>query len=305
MTGNTKSLSTTVTLNNGVEMPVLGLGVFLSPPALTASAVKAAIDTGYRLIDTAAAYKNERAVRDGLRASGIAREQVFITTKAFPSQYGYDETLTAFDDSLDRLGIDYLDLYLLLWPVPTDFGPTIEAYRAAEKLLARGRVRAIGVSNFEPDHLDRLIEATDIVPTVNQIELHPFFVQHAVRAANEKYGIVTEAWSPIGGVYGRNASATVPEGATSPLDHPVVVTLASKYDKTAAQVILRWHLQHDIVVIPKSVHAERIAENAGVFDFELTSDEVQQIDGLDTGVRAGSDPATFTKNSYPIDINDQ
>lgn len=301
----TASNKRTVTLNNGVEMPTLGLGVFLSPPEQTAPAVQAAIEAGYRLIDTAAAYKNERAVGDGLRASGIDRQAVFITTKAFPSQYGYDSVLQGFDDSLNRLGLDYLDLYLLHWPVPTDFDKTIEAYRAAEKLLADGRVRAIGVSNFEPAHLERLLAATDIVPAVNQVELHPFYTQQAIRDADQQHGIVTEAWSPIGGVYGRNANATVPAGVTSPLDHPVITELAAKYSKTPPQVVLRWHRAHDIVVIPKSVHAERIVENAGIYDFDLTADEVSRIDALDTGVRAGSDPEQFTAQSYPVDIEDQ
>ena len=301
----TLSLSSTVTLNNGVQMPVLGLGVFLSPPEQTAGAVQAAIGAGYRLIDTASAYKNERAVGEGLCASGIDRSQVFITTKAFPSQYGYEPLMKAFDGSLDRLGLDYLDLYLLHWPVPADFGPTIEAYRAAGKLLAEGRVRAIGVSNFEPAHLEQLITATEVVPAVNQVELHPFFTQQATRAAGERHSIITEAWSPIGGVYGRNDKATIPEGVTSPLDHPVVTSLAGKYGKTPAQVVLRWHLQHATIVIPKSVHAERITENSQVFDFTLTEDEVARIDSLDTGTRAGSDPATFSAQSYPVNIEDQ
>jgi diketogulonate reductase-like aldo/keto reductase len=295
----------TVTLNNGLEMPTLGLGVFLSPPEQTAPAVRVALETGYRLVDTAAAYKNERAVGNGMRAANIDREEVFITTKAFPTQYGYDSVLKGFDDSLNRLDIDYLDLYLLHWPVPTDFDKTIEAYRACERLLAEGRVRAIGVSNFEPDHLERLLAATSVVPAVNQIELHPFFTQRATREANKRHGIVTQAWSPIGGVYGRNDKATAPDGATSPLDHPTITDFASKYRKTPAQVILRWHLSHDIVVIPKSVHAERIVENSDIFDFELAADEIARIDDLDTGARAGSDPAVFNADSYPIDIDDQ
>ena len=302
---NNASLSTTVTLNNGVEMPVLGLGVFLSPPELTATAVRVAIAKGYRLIDTASAYKNERAVGQGLRASGIDRGQIFVTTKVFPSQYGFEQTMRAFDDSLARLGIAYLDLYLLHWPVPTDFALTVESYRAAEKLLADGRVRAIGVSNFGSDDIERLVKATQVVPTVNQVELHPFFTQQAIRKACRKHGIITEAWSPIGGVFQRNRKATASMGANGPLDHPTVTELAGKYAKTPAQVVLRWHLQHGIVAIPKSVHAERIAENADVFDFRLTEEEMRRIDDLDTGVRAGSDPATFTRDSYHVNIDDQ
>jgi len=269
---NNASLSTTVTLNNGVEMPVLGLGVFLSPPELTATAVRVAIAKGYRLIDTASAYKNERAVGQGLRASGIDRGQIFVTTKVFPSQYGFEQTLRAFDDSLARLGIAYLDLYLL---------------------------------HFGSDDIERLVKATQVVPTVNQVELHPFFTQQAIRKACRKHGIITEAWSPIGGVFQRNRKATASMGANGPLDHPTVTKLAGKYAKTPAQVVLRWHLQHGIVAIPKSVHAERIAENADVFDFRLTEEEMRRIDDLDTGVRAGSDPATFTRDSYHVNIDDQ
>lgn len=203
-----------------------------------------------------------------------------------------------------RLGLDYLDLYLLHWPVPTDFNETIGAYKAAEKLLADGRVRAIGVSNFLPHHLDDLMAAVDTAPAVNQVELNPFYTQDAVRAANDRLGTITQAWSPIGGVYGGNADATT-NGAASPLEHPLIREIADTYRKTPAQVILRWHLDHGFSAIPKSVRAERIEENFDVFDFALTPEQIARIDALDTGVRAGADPETFTAASYPADIDNQ
>jgi diketogulonate reductase-like aldo/keto reductase len=293
-----------MTLNNGVQMPVLGLGVFLSPPEQTAAAVETALRTGYRLIDTAEAYLNERNVGQGMRSSGVARENVFVTTKLWVSQYGYDSALRAFDRSLDRLGLDYLDLYLLHWPVPSDFGATVAAYRAAERLLADGRVRAIGVSNFLPRHLDALAKQTQVPPAVNQVELNPFYTQEAVREANARTGTVTQAWSPIGGVYGRNPNA-VTNGADSPLSHPVIRGLAAKYDKTPAQVVLRWHLDHGFSAIPKSVRAGRIRENYGVSGFTLEPGEIARVDELDTGTRAGSDPETFTAASYQVDVDSQ
>lgn len=297
-------MSTSITLNNGVQMPALGLGVFLSPPEQTAAAVRSALSVGYRLIDTAAAYLNERNVGEGIAASGVDRDEVFVTTKAWVSQYGYDETLRGFDQSLQRLGLEHLDLYLLHWPVPTEFERTIGAYRAAEKLLAEGRVRAIGVSNFLPHHLERLAAETEVAPAVNQVELSPFYTQGEVRAANDRYGTVTQAWSPIGGVYGRNANATT-NGAASPLLHPTVLEIAERYGKSPAQVVLRWHLDHGFSAIPKSVRPERIVENFGVFDFALTAVEIDQIDALDTGVRAGSDPEQFSAASYQVDVENQ
>lgn len=302
---STQTQTQTVTLNNGIKMPRLGLGVFLSTPEQTVDAVRTAIDGGYRMVDTASAYLNERAVGEGLRAAGIDRDEMFITTKAFPSEYGFDSILRGFDMSLQRLGLEHLDLYLLHWPVPTEFERTLDAWRAAEKLLADGRVRAIGVSNFTADHLDRLIAGSNVVPAVNQVELHPFFIQAGLRAAGREHGIVTEAWSPIGGVYNRSESPIVKDGASSPLTHPVVTELAEQYGKSPAQIVLRWHIEHDVVVIPKSVHANRIAENADVFDFALTAEEVAAIDALDTGVRAGADPETFDENTYPVDIDAQ
>ncbi len=290
-----------ITLNNGVEMPALGLGVFLTPPEETARAVEAAVTDGYRLIDTAAAYRNEREVAEGIARTGIDRSEIFVTTKLWVTDYGYESALRACEASLRRLGFDYVDLYLLHWPVPTDFDATVGAYRAAEKLLGDGRARAIGVSNFSARHLEALIGRTDVVPAVNQVELHPFFIQRELRNFDKHHGIVTQSWSPIGGVYNRKPQAA-PAGAASPLVHPVVIGLAEKYGKTPAQVVLRWHLDHGLSAIPKSVRPERIAENFAVFDFVLTADEIAAIDGLDTGKRAGSDPETINAQSFNITV---
>jgi len=288
-------------LNNGVEMPQLGFGVFLAPPEQTADAVETAINTGYRLVDTAAAYNNERQVGEGVRRSGIDRGEIFVTTKLWVADYGYEPALEAFAASLRRLGFDYVDLYLLHWPVPTDFDATVGAYRAAEKLLADGRARAIGVSNFLPHHLDDLLGRTDIVPAVNQVELNPYFTEQEVRDADDRHRIVTQSWSPIGGAYDRNPGTGV---STRPLEHPLVLELAAKHGKTPAQVVIRWHLDHGFSAIPKSVTPSRIAENFDVFDFTLTRDEVAAIDALDTGTRAGADPEKFDKDSYPTTIDD-
>ena len=295
--------SSVLTLNNGIKMPALGLGVFLSPPEETSDVVKTAIDNGYRLIDTAASYQNERQVGEGIRRSGIERSEVFATTKLWMTEYGYERALKAFDSSLGKLGLNYVDLYLLHWPVPSDFDATIESYRAAEKLLADGRTRAIGVSNFSPKHLEKLIEHSKVVPAVNQIELHPFFIQRELRDANKRLGIVTQSWSPIGGVYSRKSVAGK-TGVKNPLEHPVIVKLAAKYGKTPAQVVLRWHIDHGLSAIPKSVRPERIAENINVFDFALAKDEIKAIDALDTGVRAGSDPEVVDSKTFGIKIVD-
>ncbi len=300
----TNSTSTRqIKLNNGVPMPALGLGVFLTSPEQTANAVACAIAGGYRLIDTAAAYNNERQVGEGIRRSGIKRDEIFITTKLWVADYGHDSARRAFDASLRRLGLDYLDLYLLHWPVPTDFAATIASYQVAEKLLAEGRARAIGVSNFQPQHLENLIAQTDTVPAVNQVELNPYFTGRAVREANQRHGIVTQSWSPIGGTYLRNKNAAT-SGADSPLTHPLITGLARKYGKTPAQVVIRWHLEHGFSAIPKSVRPERIAENFNVFDFTLAPEEIAAIDALDTGVRAGGNPETFDRNSYRITIDE-
>jgi diketogulonate reductase-like aldo/keto reductase len=290
-------------LNNGIEMPALGLGVFHSEPGQTVAAVRSAIADGYRLIDTAAAYMNEQQVGEGVRSSGISREEIFVTTKLWITDYGYDQTLHAFDRSLRKLGFDFLDLYLLHWPVPSAFETTVNSYKAAMKLLSEGRVRAIGVCNFRANDLDRLIEQTGHVPAVNQVELHPFFNQCELRKADDKHGIITQAWSPIGGVkrYGAKASK---EGAQDPLSHPTVVLLAKNHGKTAAQIILRWQIELGTSPIPKSVRHERITENIDVFDFALTSEEVQAINALDTGERGGPDPEQVNPQAFSITIQD-
>lgn len=281
-------------------MPVLGLGVYLSTPEQTTQAVASAIADGYRLIDTAAAYGNERQVGEGIARSGIARSDVFVTTKLWISDFGYDSALRAFEASRRRLGLEYVDLYLLHWPVPSSFDATVASYRALEKLLAGGDVRAIGVSNFNPDHLDDLIARSEIVPAVNQVELNPYFTQRAVREANARRGVITQSWSPIGGVNVRHAKDA--ESAKSPLRDPVIVALAEKHGKTPAQVVLRWHLQHGLSAIPKSVRPERIAENFAIFDFELTADDVAAIDALDTGERVGADPDVVDTNVFTLRI---
>jgi diketogulonate reductase-like aldo/keto reductase len=276
-----------LTLNNGVRMPALGLGVFQSPPEETTAAVQAALDTGYRHIDTAAAYGNEREVGEGIRRSGLDRSDVFIETKVWVSDFGYDETLHAWEKATGKLGVDQLDLLILHQPAPDRFEKTIAAYRALETLLADGRVRSIGLSNFMPHHLERLLAETDVVPAVNQIELHPYFPQPKVQAADAASGIITQAWSPIGGITFYPGWG---EGRKSVMDDDTIASIAAAHGKTPAQVMLRWHLQRGRSAIPKSVNPTRIAENFAVFDFELTAGELDRIDALDTGVRSGPDP---------------
>jgi len=291
-------------LNNGIEMPVLGLGVFNSPPDTTVAAVSSAVANGYRLIDTAAAYKNEQQVGEGIRASGIARDEIFVTTKLWMSDFGYDQTLHAFDRSLRKLGLDFLDLYLIHWPVPSAFETTVSSYKAMRRLLAEGRVRAVGVSNFTPSHLANLIEQTGHVPAVNQVELHPFLSQVDLREVHRKLGIVTQAWSPIGGVnrYGQKTKAS--NELSDPLSHPTVVRLADRYGKTSAQIILRWQIELGNSPIPKSVRPERIAENIDVFDFALTDEDVAVISALDTGARGGWDPDHVDLQTFGTIIQD-
>jgi diketogulonate reductase-like aldo/keto reductase len=281
-----------LTLNNGVRMPAVGLGVFQSPPDQTATAVESALAEGYGLIDTAAAYDNERQVGEGIRRAGIPRDDVFIETKVWISDYGYEATLHAFDKSAGKLGVDYLDLLLLHQPLPSRFDLTLDAYRALEKLLADGKVRAIGVSNFMPAHLERLLADASVVPAVNQIEVHPYFQQTMLQRLHAEHGILTQAWSPIGGI----TSYRVGEKRT--FDDSTLLAIAHQHGKSAAQVMLRWHLQAGRSAIPKSTKAARIAENFDHFDFELSADQMTAIDGLDTGVRGGPDPESITLDTY-------
>lgn len=276
-----------LTLNNGVTMPTLGLGVFQSPPDETAAAVQYALENGYRHIDTAAAYRNEREVGEGLRRSGVPRADVFLETKVWVSDYGYDETLHAFDKAIGKLGVDTLDLLILHQPAPNRFDTVLDAYRALETLLGDGRVRAIGVSNFMPAHLERLLAETDVVPAVNQVELHPYFSQPDVQRADAAHGIVTQAWSPIGGITFYPGWG---DGKRSVLTDPTIGEIAAAHGKSPAQVMLRWGIQQGRSVIPKSVTPSRIRENLDVFDFDLSGDELSRIDALDTGVRGGPDP---------------
>ena len=287
----------TVTLNTGVVMPAMGFGVFQNPPEATADAVAEALRVGYRLIDTAAAYGNERGVGEGIRRSGLDRSEVFIETKIWISDYGYEETLHSFTKSAGKLGVDQIDLLLLHQPVPTTFGSTVGAYKALEKLLADGAVRAIGISNFMPEVLADLLSQTDIVPAVNQVEVHPYFSQPDVQRADAEHGILTQAWSPIGGITSYRG-----DSSRSTFDDPVIGVIAAAHGKTPAQVMLRWHLQEGRSAIPKSVRPERIAENFDVFDFELSAGDLAAIDALDTGVRSGPEPASITPEAFHRDI---
>jgi diketogulonate reductase-like aldo/keto reductase len=279
-------------LNNGVEMPVLGYGVFQTPPDETRAAVEAAVAAGYRHIDTAAAYLNEREVGEAIHRTGVDRSEVFIETKVWISDYGYDATLHAFDKSAGKLGIDTIDLLILHQALPGEFELTISAYQALETLLGDGRVRAIGVSNFMPDHLSRLLAETEVVPAVNQIEVHPYFRQSQVLEANAEHGILSQAWSPIGGI---TFYAGYGEDRRSTLEDPAINEIARAHGKTPAQVMLRWHLQQGRQAIPKSVTPSRIRENLDIFDFELTTDQLAAIDALDTDVRGGPEPETITR----------
>jgi 2,5-diketo-D-gluconate reductase A len=274
-----------LTLNNGVELPALGFGVFQTPADVTRVAVEEALRVGYRMIDTAASYLNEREVGEAIAASDVHRSELFIQTKVWVSDYGFDEALHAFDVSTRKLGIDTIDLYFLHQPLPQHFDSTVGAYKALERLHAEGRVRAIGVSNFSAAHLDQFLPQVNVVPAVNQVEVHPYYNQPALRAVHEQLGILTQAWSPLGGVYVYRPSD--PEAPKSALSDPVIADMAKRHDKTAAQVILRWHLDSGRSALPKSVRPERIAENFAVFDFALSPEEVAAIDALDTGVRGG------------------
>ena len=263
-------------LNNGVRIPQLGFGVYKIPEAATRDAVLTAFAAGYRHIDTAALYRNERGVGEAVRESGLPRDEVFVTSKVWNDDHGYDATLRAFDASMERLGLDVLDLYLIHWPVPR-LDRYVDTWRALEQLYRDGRVRAIGVSNFQPDHLRRLLDRTDVVPVVNQVELHPYLQQEKLRVAHEELGLLTEAWAPLA------------RGGELLADQ-VVLGLADKHARTPAQVVLRWHLQLGNVVIPKSVTPARIAENIAVFDFALDEDDMAVLASLDRERRTGAHP---------------
>jgi diketogulonate reductase-like aldo/keto reductase len=292
-----QSTTPAITLNNGVEIPAIGLGVFQTPPDETRAAVAAALQAGYRHIDTAAAYGNEREVGDAVHASDVNRAGVFLETKVWISDYGYDQTLHTFDKSAGKLGVDQIDLLILHQALPSEFDKTLAAYRALEQLLADGKVRAIGVSNFMVEHLTRLLDETTVVPAVNQIENHPYFQQRDVQALGAEHGILTQAWSPIGGItFYRDGEHT------STLQDPTIVGIAEAHAKSAAQVMLRWHLQQGRSAIPKSTKPHRIVENFDVFDFDLTADELASIDALDTDRRGGPDPAEITLEAFGRDI---
>jgi 2,5-diketo-D-gluconate reductase A len=266
-------------LNNGAAMPQLGFGVWQVPDDEVTSAVATALEVGYRSIDTAAAYRNEKGVGRAIADSEVSRDELFVTTKLWNRHQGHDSTLRAFDASLENLGLDHVDLYLIHWPLPAK-DAYVETWKALERLYAEGRARAIGVSNFQPIHLRRLFDEADIVPAVNQIELHPGLQQHTLRDLHAEHGIVTEAWSPLA------------QGGAL-LKEDTVTSIADRLGRSPAQVVLRWHLQTGHVVIPKSVTPSRIRENFDVFGFELTADDVSAIDTLETGTRTGPDPDTF------------
>jgi 2,5-diketo-D-gluconate reductase A len=276
----TTSTIPTLTLNDGNEIPQLGFGVFQVPPEQTEEATLAALEVGYRHIDTAEMYRNEEGVGRAVRASGLDRDDVFVTSKLDNGFHAHDAALKAFDGTLAALGFDRVDLFLIHWPLP-EVGDYVETWHALEEIYRSGRARAIGVSNFKPHHLRRLLAASEVVPAVNQIEVHPFLVQDDVRAFGAEHGIVTEAWAPI-------ARGLV-------LDDPVITTIAKGLDRTPAQVVLRWAIQRGDVVFPKSVTRSRIEENFRIFDFELSADDMAEITGLDRHQRTGPDPDTMNR----------
>jgi diketogulonate reductase-like aldo/keto reductase len=268
-----------IPLRGDTEIPQLGFGVFQVPPEDTAGVVTRALQTGYRHVDTAAAYENEEGVGRAVRSSGLARDEVFVTTKCPNSEHGYDEARRALQGSLERLGLDFVDLYLIHWPIPSR-DRYVETWRAFVDLQKEGLARSIGVSNFQPAHLRRVIDETGVVPAINQVELHPRLQQPELRRVHAELGVATEAWSPLA------------QGAV--LDDPAIVRIAEAHGVTPGQVVLRWHLQIGNVVIPKSVTPERIEQNFEVFGFELGDDEMRAIEALDAGERTGPDPDTFT-----------
>jgi 2,5-diketo-D-gluconate reductase A len=273
-----------VTLNDGVRVPQVGFGTYEIPDDEVQRAVECAVEVGYRHVDTAAAYSNERGVGAALRSCGVPRDELFVTTKLRNGDQGYESTLAAFDASRRALGVDQVDLYLVHWPVPSR-DLYVETWRAFEKLYAEGAVRAIGVSNFLPEHLERLLAETDVVPAVNQVEVHPTFQQDAVVAASRAAGIAVEAYSPL--------------GRGDDLDDPVVDRISREHGVTPGQVVLRWHVQNGTIVIPKSATPARIAANVDLFDIELSDEEMAAISGLEAGRRTGADPATASFTQYP------
>ncbi len=267
-----------ITLNDGARIPQVGLGVWQTPNEEAAPAVKAALDAGYRHVDTAAVYENEEGVGEGIRQSGLSRSDIFLTTKLWNNDQGYEQTLKAFEASLKRLGTDYVDLYLIHWP-SAHRGLFVDTWKALVKLKEEGRAKSIGVSNFYPEHIEKIVAETSVTPVINQIELHPDFQQRETRAFHEKHKIATQSWSPLG------------QGKL--LGHPVIAEIAQKLGRTPAQVIIRWHIDNGLVVIPKSVTPSRIVENFKVFDFQLSPEDLQKLNGLDdAGARIGPDPKT-------------
>jgi 2,5-diketo-D-gluconate reductase A len=270
----------TITFLDGRSIPQIGLGVWQTPNDVAVEAVKTALDAGYRHVDTAAIYGNEQGVGEGMRASGLAREDIFLTTKLWNDAQGFDATLRAFDESLDKLGTDYVDLYLIHWPAPKR-GLYVETWKAFIRLQEEGRVRSIGVSNFYPEHLERIIGETGVTPVINQVELHPDFQQRSLRDVHGRLGIKTQSWSPLG------------QGHL--LTDPVIGDIAARLGRSPAQIIIRWHLENGLVVIPKSVTPSRIVENFKVFDFRLSADDKAALNALDEpGNRVGPDPMTAT-----------
>jgi 2,5-diketo-D-gluconate reductase A len=270
-----------IELNNGATIPQLGFGVFQIDPSDTAETVQTAFDAGYRHIDTAQMYGNEAEVGEAIAKSGLSRDELWITTKCNNSNHGYDDAQSALDESLQKLGLDRVDLYLIHWPLPGK-DLYVDTWKGFEKAQSDGKARTIGVSNFQPHHLDRLLEETDTVPAVNQIELHPHMQQAGLRSYHERHGIRTEAWSPIGQGKGL-------------LDAPELSEIAQAHDKRAAQVVLRWHIQLGNIIFPKSVTPERVRENMAIFDFELSDEEMQKIEGMEKAERIGPDPDKFDR----------
>lgn len=270
-----------ITLNNGLKMPQLGFGVWQVSDEQATPAVKKALEVGYRSIDTAMIYGNEKGVGRAIKESNVPREELFITTKVWNADHGYENTLKAFDASLERLGLDYIDLYLIHWPTPK-YDQYVDTYKAMEKIYKDGRSKAIGVCNFDIEHLERLLNECEVVPVVNQVERHPYFQQRELQDFCEKHHIIIEAYSPL--MNGKDV-----------LNDSVVKEIAKAYGKTAAQVILRWHLQTGVITIPKSVTPSRIEENFDVFDFELTAEDMEKMAALDRNLRIGAVPSEFNK----------